>query len=298
MEAQAQVAQPRQIQLLWKDSQYHWLVTGTQCAGCGSNLSSKIVAKTVFDTDPNALVIGGSCGSGGAFFTANGGIGMHGSGAYGVYLANKLRGLDDRTIVNFGGDGSTLEMTIDDLLAGIERNPKVLHVTFDNEVYANSGGALNSQSPVGSYSTIYTQGKEKVGKNAPLMMVFSQAKYVATASPYYIKDLVAKVRRGMEVTPSYIQVISPCQPSWGYDPSKAATLARLAVQTGLFPLWEYDNGVFRRTVPIEKHEPVDEYVRQQRRFRHLDADGIERLQEYADDLERKIDKMEKGFAPD
>jgi pyruvate/2-oxoacid:ferredoxin oxidoreductase beta subunit len=134
----------------------------------------------------------------------------------------------------------------------------------------------------------------------PLMMVFGKAQYVATASPAYVKDLVAKVQDALKAQPSYLHVYVPCQVSWMYQPHYVVELSRLMVQTGMAALWSYKDGVFKRTVrvPANKKKPVEDFLKLQRRFEGVSKTDIKELEAHIDRKNRLVDALEKGFSPE
>jgi pyruvate ferredoxin oxidoreductase beta subunit len=206
--------------------------------------------------------------------------------ATGVRAALKQRGLGDRVkVVVIGGDGSTFDIGLGSLSGMFERGDDVLYICYDNEAYMNTGvqrsgatpfGASTMTSPVGRA----TLGKAQSKKNLAAIALAHDIPYVASASIAFLKDLGHKVKTALTIDgPKYIEVHSPCPIGWGFDPAKTIEVARLAVQTGLVPLYEAGRDRPLTARRIAKRVPVDEYLGLQGRFRHLfqDADGAQHL---------------------
>lgn len=182
----------------------------------------------------------------------------------------------------FGGDGGTYDIGIQALSGAFERGHDFLYVLYDNEAYMNTGIQRSGGTPKGAWTTTTPAGRVIPGKpqwKKPIadIAVAHRIPYVATASPAYWMDLMRKARKGFEVEgPAFIHAISPCPRGWRYPPEKTIEVARLAVDTCFFPLWEYENGEWLltdRSLAIAKNpnlkKPVIEYLKIQGRFRHL-----------------------------
>jgi len=182
----------------------------------------------------------------------------------------------------------------------VERGHDFLYVLYDNEAYMNTGiqrsggtphGAATTTSPAGSV----IPGKPEYKKPIADIMVAHCMPYVATASPYYWKDLITKARKGIEVDgPAFLHVIAPCPRGWRYDTSKTIEISRLVVENCIFPLWEAIDGEYQLSEPSEAialkpetKKPVQEYLRMQGRFRHLFTPKFEKV---IDEIQRITDK--------
>ncbi len=198
------------------------------------------------------------------------------------------------------GDGRALEMGSGDFLASFDRGQKLTWILLDNQAYANAGSAANALTPFRASTRIFTTasgGKPTVEREMPLMMVFSQARYVATAAPAYVHDLAAKVKEAVLNQPSYLHVYVPCQVSWIYSPEQVMELSRRMVQTGLSPLWSYKNGVFERTVKISdsKKRPVQDFLKLQRRYEGITEEDIKILEDHARRKNKMVDALESAL---
>ncbi len=277
-------------------------MTGSeQCRGCGSLLAAKLVLRAIYESTPNAMVFGRSCGGGRSELQTGGRIGVDGSGMMGIQAAMEARGvLDDKVLVVMTGDGRALEMGAGDLISSFDREQRLTWIVLDNQAYSNSGSAANALTPLKAATRIFSRasgGKPTAERDMPLMMLFSKAQYVATASPAYVKDLATKVKEALQVQPSYVHVYVPCQVSWMYQPELVVEVSRRMVQTGMAPLWSYKDGVFTRTVkvPEQKQRPVNDFLTLQRRFEGVSEEDIEELQAHVNRKNKIVDALEKCF---
>ncbi len=288
---------------LWEDQNNYYLSATLQCRGCGSLLAAKLILRAIYETAPNAMIFGRSCGAGRSELQTGGRIGVDGSGMMGIEAAMAARGvLDDKTLVCMSGDGRALEMGSGDFISSFDREQKLTWIILDNQAYANSGSAANAMTPLGAATRIFSRasgGKPTAERDMPLMMLFSKAQYVATASPAYVKDLVAKVKVALSVQPSYLHVYTPCQVSWMYQPEMVVELARLMVQTGLAPLWSYQDDVFRRTVKVSerKQKPLRDYLSLQRRFAGVTDEDVADIEALIKRKSKIVDALETCFTP-
>jgi pyruvate ferredoxin oxidoreductase beta subunit len=211
-----------------------------------------------------------------------------GSNASGIEAALKILKKKGRIkneqidVVAFAGDGGTYDIGIQALSGAVERGHDFLFVLYDNEAYMNTGIQRSGGTPYGASTTTTQAGKAVPGKleqKKPIadIMVAHDMPYVASAAPYYWKDLITKARKGIEVNgPAFLHVFAPCPRGWRSDPSKSIELSRLAVETCIFPLWEAINGEYQLSTPSkvialapQKKRPVRDYLQVQGRFRHL-----------------------------
>jgi pyruvate ferredoxin oxidoreductase beta subunit len=217
-----------------------------------------------------------------------------GAVASGVAAALKKKGLSERVkVVVLGGDGGTLDIGMGSFSGMLERGDDVLFICYDNEAYMNTGVQRSSATPFGATTMTTPAGKAAWGKEQPKKNLAAIAlahgiPYVATASIGFPKDLIRKVKRALEIRgPKYLDVHSPCPIGWGFDPSRTIEVAKLAIQTGLVPLYETGYGQPLKARRIGKKRPVEEYLRLQSRFRHLfergDSEHIAAIQALADD---------------
>lgn len=279
-----------------EDNNYYLGLFSHQCRGCGSLLASKLILRTMYEADPSVMVWGRSCGAGKSQMMTGGRIAMDGSGMLGMEEGLKFRGITDRNLAVMAGEGRTLEMGGNDFESAIYRKQQVTWVILDNQNYAESGSHATPMTPLKAATHIYTKGKPLQEKTLPLMMTLNNARYVATVSPAYVKDLQAKTLKALRMKPSYLHVLTPCVTGWIYEPRLTVQIARLSVQTGLFPLWEFEDGVMRRTIHPGRRVPVNKYLELQRRFDQVSEEDVLAVQEWADKLNDIVDKMAAGFS--
>jgi len=215
--------------------------------------------------------------------------------ATGVAAAFRVKGRKDVRVVAQGGDGGTTDIGFGCLSGMFERNDDVLYICYDNEAYMNTGVQRSSATPPAARTaTTPAVGDAPgnvfgTGKNLPLIAMAHNIPYVATASVADLHDLEAKVTKAMEVHGArYIHIMVPCPLGWGSASDATIHVARLAVESGLFPLFEAEHGEVTNVSKIRRRVPVTEYLKLQRRFAHLfkkgaeDTERIERIQRMAD----------------
>ncbi len=211
-----------------------------------------------------------------------------GAVASGVEAALRIQGKDDVNVIAFGGDGGTVDIGLQSLSGAMERGHNLTYICYDNEAYMNTGIQRSGATPYGATTTTSPKGKDSFGeekpkKNMPMIMAAHGIPYVATASIAYPEDFMKKVKKAAEIDgPAYIHLNQPCTTGWGYDSSKTIEMGRLAVETGSWILYEIENGEFNITYRPTERKPVAEYLKPQKRFRHLDDEHIEKIQEFVD----------------
>ncbi len=201
-------------------------------------------------------------------------------------MKRKGRGpAQDVTVVAMGGDGSTFDIGLQALSGALERGHNFIHVCFDNEGYMNTGIQRSSATPFGATTTTSPHGKNSIGqttqkKDMPLIALAHHIPYVATATPAHPTDLAKKVRKARDIKgPAFLHVFSPCPTGWGTDSDLALELCRLAVENGIFPLYECVYGKYELTKYMKELRPIRDYLKLQRRFRHLPDDVIDQIQD-------------------
>ena len=214
--------------------------------------------------------------------------------ATGVAAAMKAKGRSDVRVVGQGGDGATVDIGFGALSGMFERNDDVLYICYDNEAYMNTGVQRSGATPPAA-RTATTQAVGDApgnvfgqGKNLPRIAMAHEIPYVATATVADLRDLEAKVTKAMSFRGArYIHVLVPCPLGWGSASCDTLKIARLATQSGLFPVFEAEKGEVTSSTPIRKKVEVEEYLKLQVRYAHLfspvrNDDVINHLQEMAD----------------
>jgi pyruvate ferredoxin oxidoreductase beta subunit len=188
-------------------------------------------------------------------------------------------------VVAMGGDGATSDIGFQALSGALERGHDFLYLMFDNEAYMNTGIQRSSATPWGAATTTSPVGKKSIGqktkkKNMPAIVAAHDIPYVATACPGYPFDMMEKVKKGLAVNgPAFISVFSVCPTGWRSAPDLSVRLSRLAVQTGVFPLYEVENGKYTLNLDPSPLRPVQDYLKLQGRFRHLSEGMIKQIQD-------------------
>ncbi|MBT4932771.1 MAG: pyruvate ferredoxin oxidoreductase [Rhodospirillaceae bacterium] len=215
--------------------------------------------------------------------------------ATGVAAALRVKGRKDVKVVAQGGDGGTTDIGFGCLSGMFERNDDVLYICYDNEAYMNTGVQRSSATPP-TARTATTQAIGDApgnvfgtGKNLPLIAMAHNIPYVATASVADLHDLEAKVTKAMDISGSrYIHIMVPCPLGWGSASDATISVARMAVESGLFPLFEAEHGALTNVCKIRRQVQVEDYLKMQKRFAHLfakddkDQDSIDAIQAMAD----------------
>ncbi len=217
-----------------------------------------------------------------------------GAAASGIAAALRQRKIEDTTVVAWAGDGGTVDIGIQALSGAAERETNFIYICYDNEAYGNTGMQRSGATPYGAWTTTTPLGKKERKKDMPLIMAAHRIPYVATACPSYPIDFVNKLKKAKEMKGTkYIHILAPCPIGWRYDASKTVEMGRLAVQTGMWVLYEIEYGKFRLNSPSDKlldeakRKPVKEYFAHQGRFRSLSNEDIERIQHWVrEDWER------------
>jgi pyruvate ferredoxin oxidoreductase beta subunit len=201
-------------------------------------------------------------------------------------MVRKGRIADQGTkIVAIAGDGGTSDIGLQALSGAMERGHDFLYLCFDNEAYMNTGIQRSSATPFGASTTTSPAGKVSIGqvtwkKDMPAIAAAHNIPYVATACPSYPFDLMEKVKKGLAVKgPAYIHILSVCPTGWRCPADLSVRIGRLAVKTGIFPLYEVDNGQYKMSIDFPRLLPVIDYMNLQGRFRHLKEDDIAHIQQ-------------------
>lgn len=219
--------------------------------------------------------------------------------ASGVEVALKRFGRQDTNVLVIGGDGSTFDIGIGCISGMFDRGHNVKYICYDNEAYMNTGVQRSSSTPHFTHTTTTPSGKVSFGnirpkKDMPAIAVAHRVPYVATASVAYPVDLRRKVKRALEIPgPAYIQVNAPCITGWTFEAGNTIEISRLAVETCLWPLYEYVYGKLERSRKIRNKKPVEEYLKAQGRYRHLfkkegGSELIRQIQAIADENASKF----------
>ena len=281
------------------------------CQGCGEALGARYAIDAAMEATRHQLVAANATGCLEVFSTPypetswqipwiHSLFGNTAAVATGIAAALKAKGRNDVRVIAQGGDGGTTDIGFGCLSGMFERNDDVLYLCYDNEAYMNTGVQRSSATPPAARTaTTSTGNKFGQGKNVPAIAIAHGIPYVATATIAHLRDLEAKVLRAMEFRGArYIHIFVSCPLGWGHASDQSVRIARLAKETGIFPVFEAEHGEVMSVARIRKPLPVEEYLRPQRRFAHLfsprlDTEAIGRIQEMADRNIRKYGLIEK-----
>jgi pyruvate ferredoxin oxidoreductase beta subunit/2-oxoisovalerate ferredoxin oxidoreductase beta subunit len=204
--------------------------------------------------------------------------------ASGLRRALDARGRRDTQVVVFAGDGGTYDIGFQCLSSAAERNENILYVCFDNEGYMNTGAQKSSSTPHFARTGSTPAGKPTKKKNLTAIMAAHEIPYAATASSGFLPDLLRKVEKARSMRGfRLITLLVPCLDGWGVPEDQGIALTRLAVESGVFPLYEVEDGHRYTLSEPRKTRPVRDYLEVQRRYRDLSEDAVETLQREVDE---------------
>ncbi len=275
------------------------------CQGCGEALGARYAIDAAMEATDKRLIAANATGCLEVFSTPypetswqipwiHSLFGNTAAVATGIAAAMKVKGRDDVRVVAQGGDGGTTDIGFGCLSGMFERNDDVLYICYDNEAYMNTGVQRSSATPPAARTaTTMAVGATPgnvfgPGKDLPAIAMAHGIPYVATATVAELHDLEAKVRRAMGFRGArYLHLFVPCPLGWGHAAEDTIRIARLAKETGLFPVIEALYGEVASVSKIRRKVPVEEYLRPQKRFAHLFGaaprlEDIARIQGMAD----------------
>jgi len=275
------------------------------CQGCGEALGARYAIDAAMRAADNKLIAVNATGCLEVFSTPypetswqipwiHSLFGNAAAVASGVAAAMRMKGRHDVRVVAQGGDGGTTDIGFGCLSGMFERNDDVLYICYDNEAYMNTGVQRSSATPpTARTATTMAVGREPgnvfgTGKNVPLIAMAHHIPYVATASVANLRDLEFKVTKAMGIHGArYIHIHVPCPLGWGSLPEDTIKVARMAVESGLFPLFEAEHGELTGRTMIRRKVPVEDYLSLQKRFAHLfgktpDTTRLAQMQAIAD----------------
>ncbi|MFH2068691.1 MAG: thiamine pyrophosphate-dependent enzyme [Candidatus Omnitrophota bacterium] len=284
----------------------HFLSPGhTACAGCGQSLAARLVIDAA---GPNTIIVNNT-GCLEVFSTAYPDTAWEvpfihslfenaAAVASGVEAALRQNGkISEVRVISQAGDGGTADIGLQALSGMWERGHDILSICYDNEAYMNTGIQRSGLTPTYTSTTTSPVGKSSTGnprpkKNVVEIAVAHGIPYVATASAGFPVDLQKKVKKALAIRgPKFLHVHVPCPLGWRHEPEQTYQIARLAVETGLFPMIEFENGKISGRYLLAKPKPVEDYLKPQGRFRHLFKTGGETaLKEIQEIANRNIER--------
>jgi len=229
------------------------------------------------------------------------------SGVEAAYQALKKRGKMAKEVrfLACGGDGGTYDIGLQALSGALERGQRFVYLCYDNEGYMNTGGQRSSATPPGASTATTPAGQESSGKTQrrkDLMAIVAahHIPFVAQASVFHWQDLYQKAVKAFAADgPAFLNVFSPCVANWKYPSAMTLEVARLAVETRFWPLYEIENGRYRINYRPSQNLPVTEFIKTQDRFAHLfkpeNAAVIQELQTEIETRWRELEELERCF---
>ncbi len=287
----------------------------TACAGCGQAIAARLVVdatgvNTIIANNTGCLEVFSS-----AYPESAWGVPwIHSlfenaaAVASGIESALKYLGLKDKiTVISQAGDGGTADIGLQALSGMWERGHDILSICYDNEAYMNTGVQRSGLTPFETSTSttpvgIQSAGNPRPKKPMPEIAVAHGLVYVATASAGYPQDIQKKIKKAISIKgPKYIQIHVPCPLGWRHDPQITYDIGKLAVETGLYPLIEYEFGKLTNVRKLAKIKPVEEYLKFQGRFKHImsSPELIKQVQAVADyNIERYGLRVEPAVTQD
>lgn len=281
----------------------------TACHGCGATLAMRYVLKGL--GKETVMSVPASCWAvipGAMPFRALDvpmvytPFAATGASITGIRESLDLQGKEEYNVVGFAGDGGTADIGLQALSGAMERGHNVFYIMYDNEAYMNTGVQRSGSTPYGAYTTTTPVGKTRSFKRQQKklvadIMIAQGVPYVATASISHPEDLIKKVTKARKISgPKFFQILTPCPTGWYFPPEETVEIARLAVSTRIFPLFEYSEGRFT-LAKGGKVRGVEEYLKKQKRFSHLTVQDMADIQLTVDERWRHLLSREK-LVPD
>jgi len=224
--------------------------------------------------------------------------------ASGVEAAQKVllkKGKIDKPakILAIGGDGATYDIGLQSLSGAVERGHDFVYLCFDNEGYMNTGYQRSSATPLGAAASTSPAGSEIAGKQQPrkdltAILAAHGIAYAAQSTPAHWQDLMKKAHKAFETKgPAFLNTLSPCPTNWKCEASAGTQILKLAVETNFWPLFEVENGAWKIQQKPKERKPIKEFLKTQKRFRHVFQPGNENLlTEIQTDVDKKFRKLE------
>ena len=285
-------------------SEEYFLPGNAACSGCSAVMSLRVALKVL---GPRTIVTIPACCSSviqGYYPKSparvpfiNTAFAATAASASGIRAALEIKGKEGINVLGWAGDGGTADIGIQALSGAAERNEDFIYVCYDNEAYMNTGTQGSGATPRGAVTTTTVTGKKERKKNIPEIMIAHDIPYVATACAAYPLDFAEKLKKAMDLKGlRYIHLISPCPPGWRFPAEKTVEVGKMAVATGAWILYEWQEGRYALTglsrgmLKKANRKPIMEYLKLQGRFGKLTAADVNDLQA---DLDAAWDKMSR-----
>lgn len=279
------------------------------CGGCGGSLVIRWVLKVLGERC--FVVVPAGCMSAVGFVYPQMAFGVNamiapfaatGALLSGVAAAVRARGdMDDVHVVGFAGDGATADIGLQSLSGAFDRREKIIYICYDNEAYMNTGVQKSGATPWGARTSTSASGFRPsiIGTKKDLLRIAAAhgIPYAATASVGHPADFLKKVQKAAAVQgPSFLHVYAPCPTGWGCESDATIRLGKSVVDTGLWPLAEWENGSLTITRKPAAFDPLQTYFGEQGRFRSIDAESIAAIEGDRDETWRQLRAWERETA--
>lgn len=219
------------------------------------------------------------------------------AGASGVEAGLRKQGRKDVTVVAWAGDGGTYDIGIQALSGALERQTDFIYICYNNQIYSNTGIQRSGATPYAAWTTTTVGGKTEFRKEMGEIIIAHNIPYAAQTCVSYPEDLYKKVKKAKSIKgPKYIEILAPCPPGWRFGMEKTVEMGTLAVETGAWALYEYENEKMtfngKSKLILEgkiDRKPVEQWIKYQGRFRHLfipkkDVKKIKAIEEHIDQM--------------
>jgi pyruvate/2-oxoacid:ferredoxin oxidoreductase beta subunit len=276
----------------------------TNCGGCGMSTGLTMLGRALEAAgDSCTLVIPACCGivTAGAYPTTSYGVPVIATTfasaaavASGVAAIRDLNG-EPGHVICWAGDGGTYDIGLATLSAAAERNENIIYICYDNEIYGNTGGQRSSATPAGARTTTTPHGKSEGKKDIMSIMTAHRIPYAATLSVAHPEDVARKIKTALSITGfRFLLMHSPCPTGWKSEPEDSIELVRIAVASGLFPVYEVCDGAsYRINIRPDGTDP-GEYFHKQRRFKDDEID-LDVTRASCDQRMRRLEVMAEQF---
>ncbi|PMP68957.1 3-methyl-2-oxobutanoate dehydrogenase subunit beta [Desulfurella multipotens] len=269
------------------------------CPGCGASLAMRLALKALGRN--TVLVIPACC-----WTIINGPVGKNYAGvpvfhtafettaavASGIKASFKMQGKDSINVVGWAGDGGTFDIGLQALSGAAERNDDIIYVCYDNEAYMNTGIQRSSATPHFAQTTTTPEGKDRPKKDLMAILAAHYVPYIASVSLAYPQDFIKKFEKAKSIRGfKFIHIFVPCPPGQKFLEDKTIEVAKLAVETGVFPLYEIIDGKYVLSKK-PKFTDITEYLKLQGRYKNLTQENIEFLRQ---SIQKKWEYLNKRF---
>lgn len=264
----------------------YYIPGSAACPGCPATMAMRIVFKAI---GKNMIMVVPACctavieslhpNTSFNIPTMNIAFEAAAAGASGVEAALRKQGKSDTTVIAWAGDGGTYDIGIQALSGALERQTNFIYICYNNQIYSNTGIQRSGATPYAAWTTTTVGGKKEFRKEMGEIVLAHHIPYAAQTCVSYPEDLYNKVKKAKGIKgPKYIEILAPCPPGWRFGMDRTVEMGVLAVETGAWALYEYENEKMtfngRSKLILEKkiqRKPVEEWIKYQGRFRHLFA---------------------------